>query len=535
MRTAMKYAKIKLIDDIFLLKPMGFVTGEVEDGYFKTGNQVFCHVSNPILDGKYVVGNDMTDEELLEYYGMENKDDLELVKSCYFDDKMEEMIIIRDGKQITFKPGELYDDNESEKSVYDVIDGEDSVVLNEKILNIILNMDDMDSMKELLTSYRDSIVKYTHSRTKEGVQRVYMKDGVPADIEFDPVKYKKAKANETEKEEAKNYEKPSSSNVPRAFEELTLDGLEKYLKERIFGHDEEIEMIATVLMSNFTASVEDGVESFLIPGPTGTGKTATMECAAEYLGVPIVVANTINLVPQGYVGTTVEDVLYSLISANGFREELYNRAIIVFDEFDKLGKDSLDEKVTLTNIFLKLIEGGDFPISKEYKTYKVNTRMLNKVFLGAFTEAFANNKERHMGFATDTKQEKKEARFSEQRLIDAGYFDRELLTRINYYFPYYELDDDTKLHVILNSKLSTFLKKKQRFEREYGVTITGDEEFARGVIEALKKGDKSVRDLNNLISNALLKPQREIMRNKGSYKQLRLTGDTVLNKTFELL
>jgi ATP-dependent protease Clp ATPase subunit len=285
-------------------------------------------------------------------------------------------------------------------------------------------------------------------------------------------------------------------------------------------------------MSNFSATEEDGVESFLIPGPTGTGKTATMECAAEYLGVPIQVVNTINLVPQGYVGTTIEDELFSLISANGFRPELYNRCILVFDEFDKLGKDSLEEKITLTHIFLKLIEGGTFPINKQYKDYKVNTRMFNKVFLGAFTDAFSG-KDKQMGFGTV--REKKEAeKFSLQKLIDSGYFDRELLTRINYYFPYYELDDDTKLHVILDSRLSTFLKKKERFQREYGVTITGDEEFARGIIDALKKGDQSVRDLNNLISNALLKPQREIMMHRGAYKYLVLNGDTVVNKTFEL-
>ena len=533
MRSAVKYAKIKLCDDIFLLKPVGFVTGEVEDGYFKTGDQVFCHVSNPILDGKYVVGEDKSDQELLDFYGLESPDDIELVRSTYQDDKMEEMIIIRDGKRIFFRPTELYDDVDKEMSIFDVIDGEDSVVLNEKAVDYMLKMDDMDSLKTVLTAYRDSIAKYTHSKTKEGIQKVTIKDGTVTGFEVDPIKYKQFKASEVENK-ARD-EAPSASNVPRAFEEITLDGLERYLKERIFGHDEELEMIATVLMSNFTAKVEDGVESLLIPGPTGTGKTATMECAAEYLGVPIVVANTINLVPQGYVGTTVEDVLYSLISANGFREELYNRAIIVFDEFDKLGKDSLDEKVTLTNIFLKLIEGGDFPISKEYKSYKVNTRMLNKVFLGAFTEAFEGKKTRQMGFASTEPVDKKEERFSEQKLIDSGYFDRELLTRISYYFPYYELDDDTKLHVILHSKLSTFLKKKQRFEREYGVSITGDEEFARGVIDALKKTNKSVRDLNNLISNALLRPQREIMKHPTSYKKLVLSRDTVLDKTFDLL
>ena len=79
------------------------------------------------------------------------------------------------------------------------------------------------------------------------------------------------------------------------------------------------------------------------------------------------------------------------------------------------------------------------------------------------------------------------------------------------------------------------MKKKKRFEREYGITITGEEEFARALVEKLNKEDKSVRDLNNMIAKVLLAPQREIIKNLGKYKVLQLDGDTPITKKFNLI
>ena len=57
--TAIRYSKIKLCDDIFLLMPKGLVEGELDEegGYFTTPSEVFTYYTNPILDGKYIIGN----------------------------------------------------------------------------------------------------------------------------------------------------------------------------------------------------------------------------------------------------------------------------------------------------------------------------------------------------------------------------------------------------------------------------------------------------------------------------------------------
>lgn len=524
--TAIRYSKIKLCDDIFLLMPKGLVEGELDEegGYFTTPSEVFTYYTNPILDGKYIIGNAITDDELMDLFEVE-KSELEIAKGVYFEDKYDELIIIRDGKKVSFKANELFDDTDIEKTLYSVIDGEDAVVLNDKIIDTIMSLGDVDSIKNVLESYKVYIERFQKEKKGRGVQSIYIENGAIKNIEVNLQTNTLGNSNVT-------------SNVSFTKNgDISLEGLEKYLKERIVGHDEELEDISTILVSNYYATPEDGTESILIPGPTGTGKTATMEVAAEYLGLPYANVNTVNIVPQGIVGTSLEDVLLSLIDSCNGKKELYSKAIITFDEFDKVAKDQMDLRDSIKKILLKFIEGSVFPItSQQNGNYTFDTTMLSKVFLGAFTEAFENKYHSNpIGFNSSITQSNPSKDFDINLLYKYGYFDRELITRIQHVIPYYELTDEDKYHVILDSKLSTFMKKKKRFEREYGITITGEEEFARALVEKLNKEDKSVRDLNNMIAKLLLAPQREIIKNLGKYKVLQLDGDTPITKKFNLI
>ena len=155
---------------------------------------------------------------------------------------------------------------------------------------------------------------------------------------------------------------------------------------------------------NYESNPLFGTESILIPGPTGTGKTATFNCAAQYFNVPFKNINTCNLVPEGIVGTTVEDEFASLIDACGGDISKAEKAIIVFDEFDKLGMDGLDIKSSLVNIFLKVLEGSSFPINRQMKATRIyNTLMSSKVCLGTFVEAY--KKDKSIGFNSSEVEE----------------------------------------------------------------------------------------------------------------------------------
>ena len=124
--------------------------------------------------------------------------------------------------------------------------------------------------------------------------------------------------------------------------------------------------------------------------------------------------------------------------------------------------------------------------------------------------------------------------FDKDLLIQKGYFTNELLTRIQHFIPYTDITDEDKLKIILDSKLSAYQMKKERIKSQFGIDIIGDKEFAEGIINKLKSTDKSVRDINNIVSDAFLNIEYEILDTPGKYKTLRLNRDTATNGNFDL-
>ena len=81
-----------------------------------------------------------------------------------------------------------------------------------------------------------------------------------------------------------------------------------------------------------------------------------------------------------------------MIIASGYDMDKAQKGFMFLDEFDKIGKDSLDIKESVKQILLKFIEGDTFLIDKLSGDYSFNTKMLNKVFAGAFQELFEKRK-----------------------------------------------------------------------------------------------------------------------------------------------
>ena len=88
--------------------------------------------------------------------------------------------------------------------------------------------------------------------------------------------------------------------------------------------------------------------------------------------------------------------------------------------------------------------------------------------------------------------------------------------------------------IILFSKNSIYAEKKRRLERDYNVIVLGDELFAESVLEAINADKEGIRQMNNIISSALLDVFYELGTNEGKYKRLVLTKDTVSKGKFDL-
>lgn len=508
-----KYKVIKITDTIYVLAPIGTVEGySVGENFYNEGiHKTAFNVES--LQEEELVDSIQAIEALKELY---DYDDISFITDFYLAEESDYILTVevKDGKLIKRKINHKQFVKVENQETYERQKGEPAVTLNCDALEELINCPNIQEAREKLEKYRKNLRQYRDKESKESVTSVTVKNGHVTEVGL----------NKKVADQNKQPVISTPSTNPRDIKTISVLGLEQYLKERVFGHDDELRRIATQLIMNYRSTPEYGTESILIAGPTGTGKTETIRAASEYLGLPFVQVNTANLVPQGIKGPSLEDYLYALIVASGYDLDKAQKGFIFLDEFDKIGHDSLDIKETVKQIFLKFIEGDIFMIDRPSGDYSFNTKMLNKVFAGAFQELFEKKKP-PMGFGAIKPEE--EFVFTPSKITEGNYYGKELVTRIHHVFAYGPLSRDNQRRVMLESKLSVLLAKKRRYEEQFGVELVILNEYIEAILDKLSKEDKSMRDLNNIILSTLSEAEYQILANEGKIKQLILTPEIV--------
>lgn len=511
-----RYKVIKINPTMYVLNPIDIVEGYSigENFYNETIHKTAYNVES--LQNSELVDSIMSIEALKNLYEF---DDISFIRDFYFAEEQDYILTIeiKDNKLIKRKVNYKEFVQSQGKETYERQKNKPSVTLNCDALDNLINSSTIAEVREKLVKYRRLIKEYRDKEKKEGVTSITVENGHVTEIDLN----KKVVTPEIMK---KTKQTPGEAPIDK--NSFSVKGLYEYLKERVIGHDDELKSIATTLIMNYRSTKEFGTEAILIAGPTGTGKTETIQSAANYLNLPYTSYNTANIVPQGIKGTTLEELLYILLNKSNFDIERAQKGLIFLDEFDKLGKSSLDIKESVKDILLTYIAGGTFNIDKPTGDYEFNTRMLNKTFAGAFSELF-EEKRAPIGFGA-TKQESIQV-FKPELITKADYYGKELVTRIPHVYAYSPLTRDLQRKVLLESKLSQLLLKKKRYEKDFGITTIVDESYIEAILDQLSQQDKSMRDLNNMILSTLGIVEYELLNNEGKVKQLILTSDTVTN------
>ena len=333
-----------------------------------------------------------------------------------------------------------------------------------------------------------------------------------------------------ELEKARLGKKNISSDSGTENKDISYQGLRNYIKERIFGHENEVDTFAQKLYMNHTAQNGEPVESILFVGPTGTGKTETVRAACGYLGIPMYEANASNLVTQGIMGTSIEDVITGLYENAGCNLEKAQRGLIFLDEFDKLSDTTLETKMPVKNILLTFTAGGNFPITGSHYNFIFDSTMTNKIYAGVFERV--TDKTNPIGFGAVMKVAPLQGTDEELRkkIVEKKYFTNEELTRISTILAYDDLSRETKKNILLNSKLSEYAKKRERYMRQFGIELVADDSYIDAVLDKIASTSTGMRSVNNFVKKTINNAERVILENEtAGYKKLILTRDTVDN------
>lgn len=532
---AILYDKYKIKNDTFLLVPNDIVKGYSNDGTFYYDINKESKIAldcNNIKESRVLVDGIIEEEDLLEYYKAE---DIDFVKDFYFLEESDYVIFvtIKDGEIIKKKVSIKALLEKSQTETYEMLKEESVISLSSSKLTELLNIDDIESIKEKLLYYRDRVIRLKNKSNI--ISKIVVNNGNVSRVETRGKLF--VNVNSPEYKEI-----PSIINLNEDYKnkaiydngEVSVRGLYDYLRERVIGHDKELKIISTKLIRNLKVNEGSKTRSILVPGPTGTGKTLTFEVASEYLGIPYTFVNTADLVPEGIVGTSVQDAFLSLINSCDGDIAKAKRAMVVFDEFDKLESTGLDIKQSVKPIFLKLIEGSKIELQQRdglgYTNYTFDTSLLNKAFLGAFSECFIEEKKLGFDIVKDSSKE-----FNLDKMYKCGYYDRELITRIPIVVPFYELTME-EMRKTLFCKSSTLLKEIEELKRDFNIEIEGLEDFAYGLLDRLSNKDTSMRDLNNIIINSFNDIEFELEDNPNKYRKLVLKKDTANDSTkFDLI
>lgn len=237
-------------------------------------------------------------------------------------------------------------------------------------------------------------------------------------------------------------------------------------------------------------------------GPTGCGKTSTLEVLAKYLGTPLVVGNATEWTSQGYVGRKWQDIFETLWTTakshldrdgktHGKAEylECAQRSIVFIDEIDKLcpgldGKD-LDVINRVQQELLPVIQGTKVKLKSG-----IELDTSDMLFIGG--GAFA-------GLTTDSKKSKK---ITTHDLHRYGMLP-ELAGRLSNIVQFAPLEQKHLVDIIKKSKHSFIGQSIYKFKVAYGIDLTFDDGAIDYIAEMASKQLTGARAINTMINKLM--------------------------------
>ena len=321
-----------------------------------------------------------------------------------------------------------------------------------------------------------------------------------------------------------------------------------YLDSYVVGQEKAKKVLATAAFnhykrlmiyrdSNFAVRLDK--TNVMMLGPTGTGKTYLVKKLAEFLKVPVHIADANSLTAAGYVGKDVETMIDGLIAAAGQSFEAAGTGILFIDEFDKIAKRYNGNKQRdvggegVQQALLKLMEGTTVDIEKQTgltrMKFQVDTTNILFIVGGAFVGLEENIAKRlkvgpttNIGVNANIKDYDPDVallqKCTPQDIEDYGFIP-ELIGRIPLIAALKQLTVDDLIYILTKVKNNPTEQYIKLFE-ESKLELKFNEDSLQAIANLALQQKTGARGLKTILENVLLDSMFEL-------KGITVTSDDV--------
>ncbi len=380
-----------------------------------------------------------------------------------------------------------------------------------------------------LKRYNEKLNKDEIVYDKDLIDRIYML----YDVCFDDIKTKLENDMESNEEESQEINKQDTETRKRNNVAITPKYLYNELTKTIVGQDDAIKEIVTTVWENYAG---ENKSNMIVLGPSGSGKTEIFRQLSKILDVPLLITSVTGMSQAGYVGRNTDDILKDLLTLTNKDVAKAEKAIVILDEFDKIGlktgKEGFIATMSVQNELLKIVEDGTFGIELDHFNGKImiNTKNITFVGVGACSDILTKKVNKQLGFNNNIKDtEEKVDIINQIDIIEKLGFTPELIGRMGKIVKLNDLSIEDLKKIILNPNKSTYLNKIELLKK---LNVKCIEETRDAIAEEIAKKAISKKIGARAIDSIINEMFSDIIFNiNGAYENdiVEITKETVNN------